>query len=152
MSNINTGSNRITTFISGDIIYIGRTTDNSDRAIEKSDLDTYIAATALGSFSSVTIADGAPVQTIGCGAYASYHGFKIDFILSSTTNRYVGHIILVYDNSAASATSPQISKRLPGGLNIQQAAVTAGQFFWKITNNSGNSTTIKYKVTQFDAI
>lgn len=152
MSNANTGSSRITTLIAGDLVYIPRTSDNSDRAIEKTDLDTYIFNQAKGSFASLTIADGAPVQSVGCGAFASFEGFKIDFIISSGTNRYVGFMFLSYDNAAASAHSPRISKRLVSGLNIQQASIAAGQFYWKITNNSGGSVTIKYKITQYDAI
>lgn len=149
--NINTGSNRISTLIVGDLVYIGRTSDGTDKAIEKTDFNTYIQTVAASSLTTTVIGNGV-ASVIALGAVATYEGFEVDFIYGGGTDRAKIKMDFIYDSSTDYASMITITGTLTSGVNIEDSLVAAGQFFWRVTNNSGASITIKHKITQFDAI
>ena len=152
-NNAYTGSSKITTLISGDIFYIPRTSDNSDKYIEKADFDTYIddIINGSGTWTTITIADGI-TETIQMGEVATYKCFEVNAKIVNSTAIAKVFKEFAYNNSVLESGSPRVTGTLekdPAVLNINLQAVSFGQAVWQIENNTGNTLTVKYKVNKW---
>jgi len=143
---------KVTTFRSGDGIYVPNA-DNTDQYMLYTDLATFIEETSAATWTTATVADGV-TGVIPLGAVASYHGFDVLAIIGYSTNRATLSKSFVYDGSSAKDYSPQIKGTLDKSvINVNMSAVQAGQFYWKIKNESGELLTVKYRITnQYPAI
>ena len=144
----------ITSLSSGDLFIIARTVGSTNHSFSKASFDTYVQNLILvDEFATVTIADGA-IESVGLGAISSYNGWIINFTVNDGTYTFTGTINPVYSNSLAVVSSPNGTGQMPADyptFNIEQAIVTAGQYFWKITNNSGSEVKLTYKVESYTA-
>ena len=125
--------------------------DAGNVAMERNDVEDYIQTIAATSYTTQAIANGIN-ESIGLGAVASYEGFKIDAIIGCGTDRAIIEMKFAYDSTTAKNYQINIAGTLTSGTNIRQATVVAGQFYWKINNQSGAACTVKYKITTYDAI
>ena len=143
-----------TTMITGDKIPFIRTTE-ADTAKKESiiEYDDWEANVIIGiinaqkAYTSTSVTDGNNI-TIPLGAFATYHGFTVKFLLGDGTNEWIGAIDFVYDNGTATAVIQQLSNQPPSGLNIEDALTATGQFYWQITNNTGGTIYLQYRITE----
>jgi len=98
-------------------------------------------------YTQVSIADTV-IESIGLGAVATYQFFEVKAKIVKGTDRAGIYMRFVYDGTTAKSQPPDVFGTLDSGINIEQAVHSLGQFYWKITNNSGATITVDYRITE----
>lgn len=139
------------TLLDNDLLLITRPSTSVNYNFTKQDLETFIQnLTTTSEFDTVTVLNGT-TESIGLGASATYNSWDILFSTDDGTNTFTGNIKPIYNNSSADVACYTGVGDIPANyptFNMEQAVVAAGQYYWKITNNSGNDVKVTYRVTQ----
>lgn len=148
LADLQAAGNVLTQISAGDLIYVSKL-GVDDYVIEGSAFNTYINSlitTSVKTYISDSINTGNS-QTYGLGAVADYTGFSVKLKIKIGTDLYVLNFDFDYHDSDANYYFLNASRRLPSGLTFD-ALESAGQFYFEITNSTGSTINIQYRITE----